>query len=120
MSRTRDLIVAAAREAGYAVPEDAQVTRSHVGHWQRSQGAWLWTLDYDRWPRDARGYRRATPTLSPYAEQWDRLPVIGSGWQASALVRCRHLTLDPVEHGAPEVEVNPCEVCRPKVAAALR
>lgn len=117
MSRTRDLLVAGARAAGLDVPEDAIIVRTHVGHWQRAAGAWLWTLDYERWPRDRRGYRRVEPHESPYEERWRALPTIGSGWRASALVRCSHLLFEP-QPLAPEVAVEPCRDCMPRVLGA--
>ncbi len=32
---------------GFSMPEIVQIQRTYAGHWQRSAGAWLWSLDTD-------------------------------------------------------------------------
>jgi hypothetical protein len=81
------------REMGQDVPEGMVLRRTHAGHWQRSQGAWSWTLD--------------APDFSGLC--------YGSHYAASALVRCRHWTLDHHAEGRggsmDEVTIDPCREC---------
>ncbi len=49
MTRNTKKLVERARELGIDVPAWIEIRRTHVGHWQRSAGAWSW------WACDADG-----------------------------------------------------------------
>lgn len=42
--RTSERLLARLRKEGFELDESVELARCYVGHWQRSAGAWLWTV----------------------------------------------------------------------------
>lgn len=49
MTRIIHKLIEKLRQNGIQVPKDAKFRRLYVGRWQRSAGAWVWSLQSGIW-----------------------------------------------------------------------